>query len=153
MVTIDQIKQLREETGLSISEVKKALEESKGDFNKAKSILASNADAIAKKKSDRATHSGLIEAYVHAQKIGVLLEIACESDFVAKNEDFRTLAHNLAMQIASMAPKDIEELMGQDYILDQSMKVENYVKSLIAKIRENIQIKRFVRFELGEEEK
>lgn len=145
-----EIAKLREETGAGVMECKKALDEAKGDFVKAKVILASSADAIAKKKADRSTHQGVIETYSHAGKIGVLLEVNCESDFVAKNADFKTMVHNLAMQIASMAPKDIEELLKQDYILDSSMNVEEYVKSLILKIRENIQIKRFVRYELGE---
>lgn len=145
-----EIAKLREETGAGVMECKKALDEAKGDFAKAKVILASSADAIAKKKADRSTHQGVIETYSHAGKIGVLLEVNCESDFVAKNADFKTMVHNLAMQIASMAPKDIEELLKQDYILDSSITVDKYVKSLILKIGENIQIKRFIRFELGE---
>lgn len=145
-----EIAKLREETGAGVMECKKALDEAKGDFAKAKVILASSADAIAKKKADRSTHQGVIETYSHAGKIGVILEVNCESDFVAKNADFKTMVHNLAMQIASMAPKDIEELLKQDYILDSSITVDKYVKSLILKIGENIQIKRFIRFELGE---
>ena len=147
----EDIAKLREETGAGVMDCKKALEEAGNDFNKAKAILATNADAIARKKAERATHAGLIEAYVHAQKIGVLLELNCETDFVGKNQDFKNLAHNLAMQIASMAPKNVEELLAQDYILEPSMKVEDYIKSLIGKIRENIQVKRFARYELGEE--
>jgi len=147
----EDIAKLREETGAGVMDCKKALEESGNDFKKAKEILASNADAIAKKKADRATHQGVIETYTHAGKIGVMLELACESDFVAKNDDFKKLAHNLAMQIASMNPADTTELLTQDYILDSSMKVEEYINSLIGKIRENIQVKRFARFELGEE--
>lgn len=145
------IAKLREETGAGVMDCKKALEEAKGDFNKAKAILSSNADAIAKKKAERSTKQGVIEAYNHAGKIGVLVEVNCESDFVAKNEDFKKMTHNLALQIASMNPKNMDELMSQDYILDSSMTVDGYVKSLIGKIRENIQVKRFVRFELGEE--
>lgn len=151
MITAKDIAQLRAETGAGVMETKKALEETKGNFEEAKKILASSADAIAKKKADRATHSGIVECYCHGGKIGVILEVACESDFVAKNEDFKTMAHNVAMQIASMSPKTIEDLMSQEYILDSSMKVEEYIKSIILKIRENIQIKRFARFELGEE--
>ncbi len=147
------IAKLREETGAGVMDCKRALEESENDFNKAKTILAFNADAIAKKKADRATKAGIIEIYLHAGKIGVMLELACETDFVAKNTDFKTLAHNIAMQIASMMPKDTQELLAQDYILDSSMKVEDYINSLIGKIRENIQVKRFVRYELGEDEK
>jgi elongation factor Ts len=149
-MSASEVAKLREETGAGVMECKKALDEAKGDFAKAKVILANSADAIAKKKADRSTHQGVIETYSHAGKIGVMLEVNCESDFVAKNPEFKTMTHNLAMQIASMAPKNLEELLKQDYILDTSMNVEEYVKSLILKIRENIQIKRFIRFELGE---
>jgi elongation factor Ts len=152
-MTAQDIAKLREETGAGVMECKRALEEAKGDFAKAKEILAESADAIAKKKAERATKSGLIECYCHAQKIGVMLEIACESDFVAKNDDFKALAHSLAMQIASMAPKDTEELLAQEYILDPKLKIADYINSIVLKIRENIQIKRFVRYELGEESK
>lgn len=149
-MSAQEIAKLREETGAGVMECKKALEEAKGDMKKAKSLLASSADAIAKKKAERETHSGLIDAYVHAGKVGVLVEAACESDFVAKNEDFKKMVHNVAMQIASMNPASVEELLGQEYIMDSSLKVDDYIKSIILKIRENIQIKRFVRFELGE---
>lgn len=149
-MSAQDVAKLREETGAGVMECKKALDEAKGDFTKAKAILATSADAIAKKKADRAANQGVIEAYSHAGKIGVLLEVNCESDFVAKNPDFKAMAHNLVLQIASMAPKDVAELMTQDYILDSSLTVEAYVKTLVLKIRENIQIKRFTRFELGE---
>jgi elongation factor Ts len=150
MISAEEIKRLREETGAGIMESKRALEEANGDIAKAKEILAGSADAIAKKKAERETHSGLIECYCHANKIGVLLEVACESDFVAKNQDFKTMVHNIAMQIASMAPQDVTELLKQEYIMDSSMNIEAYIKSVILKIRENIQVKRFIRYELGE---
>lgn len=150
MSSSTDIAKLREETGAGVMDCKKALEEASDDFSKAKTILASNADAIAKKKSDRETKSGLIEAYIHGGKVGVLIEVDCESDFVSKNDDFKTLVHNLCLQIASMRAKTVEELLAQEYILDSSLKVSDYVNSLIGKIRENIQIKRFVRYELGE---
>jgi len=149
-MSAQDIAKLREETGAGVMECKRALEESQGDFQKAKDILAKSAEAIAKKKAERATKAGLIECYCHAGKIGVLLEIVCESDFVAKNEDFKMLAHNVAMQIASMAPSDVDDLLAQEYIMDSSLTIDKYLKSLILKIGENIQIKRFVRFELGE---
>ena len=147
------IAKLREETGAGVMDCKKALEASGNDFNKAKKALAANADAIDKKKAERSTKSGVIESYVHSGKIGVLIEVNCESDFVAKNDDFKKMVHNLVLQIASMNPKDVTEFLSQDYILEPSMKIEEYINSLIGKIRENIQVKRFVRFELGEEEK
>lgn len=150
MSLAENVKKLREETGAGVMDSKKALEEAGGDFEKAKQLLSSNADAIAQKKAERATKAGLIECYCHAQKIGVLLEVACESDFVAKTQDFKTMTHNLSLQIASMAPKNVEELLSQEFIMDPKMTVDEYVKSLISKIRENIQVKRFVRYELGE---
>lgn len=150
MTSAQDIAKLREETGAGVMECKRALEEASGDFNKAKEILSSSADTVAKKKAERATKSGLIECYCHAQKVGVILEVNCESDFVAKNQDFKTMVHNVAMQIASMAPKNIEELLAQEYIMDSSMTVDKFIKSIILKIRENIQVKRFTRYELGE---
>lgn len=150
-MSASDVAKLREETGAGVMECKRALEEAKGDFGRAKEILAESADAIAKKKAERATKSGLIECYCHGGKIGVLLEVACESDFVAKNEDFKTMVHNLALQITSMNPKDVNELLSQEYIMDASIKVEGYIKLIILKIRENIVIKRFMRYELGEE--
>jgi len=144
------IKKLREETGCGVMECKRALDDAHGDFEKAKVILSDSAAAVAKKKAERETKHGLIESYVHSGKIGVLVEIACESDFVAKNPQFREMAHNIAMQIASMNPKDVAELMAQEYIIDSKMKISDYVNSIILQIKENIVIKRFVRFEAGE---
>ncbi len=151
MSSSQDIAKLREETGAGVMDCKKALEEAQGNFEKAKQILADNAGAIAKKKAERATKQGVIEAYVHSGRIGVILEVNCESDFVARNEDFKKMCHNVAMQIASMNPKNVEELLEQEYILDPKMTIGGYVESLIGTIRENIQIKRFVRYELGEE--
>ena len=150
MSSSTDIAKLRSQTGAGVMDCKKALEEANDDFEKAKAILASNADAIAKKKSERATKSGLIEVYSHGGRIGVMIEVNCESDFVGKNDDFKLMVHNLCLQIASMQAKTVEELLAQEYILDSSLKVADYVNSLIGKIRENIQIKRFVRYELGE---
>ena len=146
------VAELRAQTGAGVMDCKKALEESKGDFEKAKKILASNAASIAKKKSERATKHGLIESYVHGGRIGVLLEIASESDFVAKNAEFKELAHQICLQIASMGPKNVDELLGQEFIMDSSQTVKDLIESKIAKIRENIKINRFIRFELGEED-
>jgi elongation factor Ts len=145
------IGKLRAETGAGVMECKQALGKALGDYEKAKLILADSAEAIAKKKAERATKSGLIECYVHGGKIGVIVEVACESDFVAKNPQFREMTKNIALQIASMNPKDVNELLEQEYIKDPSMTVGKYIQALILQIKENIQIKRFVRYELGEE--
>lgn len=151
MTNAEMIAKLRAETGAGVMDCKKAYDDAKGDFNKAKEILKDNAQAIAKKKQDRSAEQGLVECYCHGGKIGVILELNCESDFVAKNEEFKLLAHNIAMQIASMNPKDSDELLDGNYIRDDSLTIKNLIDQAIGRIGENIQIKRFTRFELGEE--
>lgn len=145
------IAKLREETGAGVMDCKRALDDARGNFKQAKKFLADNAATIAKKKAERATKHGIIDSYVHVGKIGVLIEVLCESDFVAKNEYFKKMVHQLALQIASMNPKDVDELLEQDYIADQSMKVSDFINTLIGKIQENIKVNRFMRMELGEE--
>lgn len=150
MISSEIIAKLRTETGAGVMDCKKALEEANSDYEKAKQILASNASAIAKKKSERSTKQGLIETYVHGGRIGVLLEVNSESDFVAKNAAFKEMAHGLAMQIASMNPKNVEELLEQEYIIDSKLKIKDFINKYISQFGENIQVKRFIRFELGE---
>jgi len=149
MSNLEEIQKLREETGISVMECKKALVEACGDIEKAKQILQSKSAMVAAKKADRTTKQGIIEAYIHGNgKIGVLLELSCESDFVAKNPDFKELAHDLAMQIASMDPETTEELLKQDYIKDSSLKVSDIVNSKIQKIGENIKVSKFSRYQI-----
>lgn len=150
MIAAELIGKLRQETGAGVMDCKKALEEANGDYEKAKKMLAQNAQAIAKKKADRIAKQGLIECYCHHGKIGVILELACETDFVARNDEFNQLAHDLALQIASMNPQNIEELMEENYIRDETLTIKQLIEQAIAKIGENIQLKRFMRFELGE---
>ena len=124
MVTIDQIKQLREETGVSVSEVKKALEQSKGDLEKARDLLRVLGKAVAAKKTTRETKSGLVETYIHPNaKTGVLLDIRCETDFVAKSSDFKNLAHEICLQIAAMKPIYVKEEDIQEEFLDGETKI------------------------------
>ena len=151
MVPAQDVAKLRLETGAGVMDCKKALDETSGDYGKAKKILSANAQAIAKKKAERSAKQGLIECYCHGGKIGVVLELACETDFVARNDEFKGLARDLAMQIASMNPKNVDELMAEEFIKDPSMKIKELVEQLIGKIGENIQVKRFIRYELGEE--
>lgn len=151
MASAQDIAKLRQETGAGVMDCKNALEECGSDYEKAKKILSVNAQAIAKKKAERSAKQGLIECYCHGGKIGVVLELNCETDFVARNDEFKTLAKDLAMQIASMNPKNIDELLSEEFIKDPSVKVKDLVEQLIGKVGENIQIKRFVRYELGEE--
>lgn len=148
-IDINQIKKLREETQASIADCRKALEEANGDYEKAIEILRKKGIERAEKKADRATAQGLIEAYIHQNgKVGVLLEILCETDFVARTEDFKRLAHEVAMQIAAMNPKNVATLLKQEYIRDASLTIEDLVKQTIGKLGENIVIKQFSRFEI-----
>ena len=149
VIDIKLIKQLREETQVSIADGRKALEEAKGDYEKAIELLKQKGIERAEKKADRETAQGVIESYIHQNgKVGVLLEILCETDFVARTEDFKKLAHEVAMQIAAMNPKNIEVLLKQDYIIDASLTIETLVKQTIGKLGENIVIKQFTRFEI-----
>jgi elongation factor Ts len=151
MITINQIKHLRELSGGGIMECKRALEETKNDEKKALALLKKWGIEKAEEKADRETRSGLIESYVHAGgKVGVLLEIVCETDFVAKTDDFKNLAHEICLQIASMEPKDVKHLLKQEYIRDPGTTIENLIKQVIGKLGENIKVIRFQRFELGE---
>ena len=165
-ITTAMIKELREATGAGVMDAKRALEEAAGDMAKAKGILREKGMAAAAKRSDRETSNGVVEAYIHAGgRIGVLLELNCETDFVANTEDFRGLARSVAMQIAAMSPavisKDDPErekhegtdaevcLLSQPFIRDSSRTIEALVQDAVAKTGENIRIRRFTRFELG----
>lgn len=151
MSQIELIKQLREETSASISDVNTALKESGGDMKKAREWLKKKGFERAEKKSERSTDQGLVEAYVHGNgKVGVLVELLCETDFVARTAEFKDLAHEIAMQVAAMEPKDVDALLKQEYIRDSSKTIQDLVKEAIAKLGENIQLKRFSRFALGE---
>ena len=150
-ITIDQIKSLREKTGAGIMESRRALEQTNGDEKKALEILKQKGLEVAAKKQERETKQGLIETYSHSGgKVVSIVELLCETDFVARNEDFKALAHELAMQVAAMNPKSVEELVGQEYIRDSSKKISDLLNDIISKIRENIKIGRIARFELGE---
>ena len=149
-VSIDLIKKLRAETGIGISECRQALEASKGDIEKAKDWLRKNGLDKAVSKGDRAVKAGLVEVYSHGGKVGVLVEILCETDFVAKTEDFKNLAHELALQIASMKPASVSELLEQEYIRDNSLTIDALIKGVVGKLGENIQVGRFERVALGE---
>ena len=144
MVTIDQIKQLREETGVSIIEVKKALEQSNGDVEKARELLRILGKAVSAKKTSRETKSGLIESYVHPNaKTGVLLDIRCETDFVAKSPDFKKLSHEICLQIAAMKPLFVSEtdipaefLDGETKIYTEQVKDSGKPENIVAQIIE-----------------
>ena len=148
---VSKIKQLREKTGAGISECREALDKNNDNLAKAEAWLKSHGITKAAKKSDRETSQGLVESYVHSGgRIGVLVEINCETDFVARTDDFKNLAHEIALQISAMNPKDVPELLQQSYIRDPKMTIEALIKSVIAKLGENIKVKRFSRLALGE---
>lgn len=151
MIDTNLIKQLREKTSAGVMDCRRALEEAKGDIEKAAEILRKQGLEKAEKKTDRATGQGLVEAYVHqAGKIGAMVEVQCETDFVARTEDFKTLCHELAMQVASMNPKDVPDLLKQEYIRDGLKTISDLIKETIAKLGENIVVKSIARMELGE---
>ena len=139
---------LREETGAGVMACKKALEESAGDMEKAKALIAEWGVEKAEKKAERSTGSGMLEAYIHGGRIGVLVEMRCETDFVAKTDEFKGLAHEVAMQIASMDPQTVEELLAQPFIKDNTKTVEDIITAVIGKIGENMRVERFCRYEL-----
>jgi elongation factor Ts len=166
-VSTTAIKDLRDKTGAGVMDCKKALLEAKGNLEKAAEILNERGIALARKKAERVADQGVIEAYVHpGGRIGVLVEVNCETDFVARTDEFKELAHNLALQIAAMCPQFIspEEikqeteteidaktacLLLQPYIKDPEKTVQDLVTEAIAKVGENIKVRRFTRFELG----
>ena len=142
------VSKLREMTGAGIMECKKALDEAKGDLDVAVSIIMERGLVKAEKKADRKTGAGILESYIHNNRVGVLLELRCETDFVVRSEPFRTLAHDLAMHIAAMNPQTNEDLLKNLYVKDQSLTVDQLIKGVIAKVGENIQVGKFCRYEL-----
>ena len=149
MASIEEVKQLRQETGVSVSECKKALENSNGDFDKAKEALRKKGLELADKKSHRTAGSGIIDSYIHPDnRVGVLLELRCETDFVARSKDFKNLAHEICLQIAAMYPEDHESLLSQTWVKDDSKTINDLVTEYVAKLGENILIKEFSRFEI-----
>ena len=166
-ITTATIKELREATGAGVMDAKRALEEAQGDMKRAREILREKGVAAAAKRADRETLNGVVDSYIHAGgRIGVLVELNCETDFVANTADFRTLARNVSLQVAAMNPAFIsaEEragnpvvegsddevcLLSQPFIRDPKLTINDLVKETVAKTGENVKIRRFVRFELG----
>lgn len=149
-MNIEDIKKLREETGAGIADCKEALKESDGGIEKAKQWLIKKGFDKASSKAQREVKAGMVDVYSHGGRVGVLVEVLCETDFVARTEDFKNLAHELSLQIASMNPQSVEELLSQEYIRDNSLTVDQLIKSAIGKLGENIQVGRFERIALGE---
>ena len=146
-----EVQRLRAETNAGVMDAKRALEDTKGDFEKAKVLLKERGLARVAKKSDREAKEGAIASYIHAGgRVGALVEIASETDFVARSEEFQTLALEVAMQVAAMAPADIDELLAQSYIREPSKTIKDLVTTLAAAVGENVSVRRIQRFALGE---
>lgn len=195
-ITAQMVKELREKTGAGMMECKKALESSGGDFNKAIEYLRQKGLATAQKKAGRSASEGIIASYIHMDKIGVLLELNCETDFVARNEEFRQLAKDIAMHIAAANPQYVSKeqipqeviekekeiyraqitgnkppqviekiiegklekfyeemcLLNQPFVKEPERKIQDLITEKIAKFGENIVVRRFVRFQVGQSE-
>ncbi|TSC89336.1 MAG: elongation factor T [Microgenomates group bacterium Gr01-1014_5] len=148
-ISITQIKKLRSETGAGINDIKSALEEAKGDETKAKEQLRKKGFEKADKKASREIKAGRVFSYVHhSGTVGAMITLGCETDFVAKTDEFQLLGRELAMQAASMKPENKEEFLKQDYIRDPQKTIETLIKEVIAKTGENCQLLDFKRFEV-----
>ncbi len=146
MVSVDLIKKLREKTGAGVADCRVALEECKEDFKKAEEYLKKEGMEKAEKKAGRETGQGKIFSYVHATgKVGVVLSLLCETDFVVKTDEFNNLGKELCLQIASMNPESLDELLEQEYIRDGSLKISDLIKGVMGKLGENIKINDFSR--------
>ncbi len=149
-VNLSDLKKLREETSAGVADCRQALEDAGGDYKKAKALLMKRGLEKAAKKEGKETSQGIIESYVHGGRVGVLVEVRSETDFVARNEEFKKLAHEIALQVAAMNPKNVEELLKSPYIRDAALTIGDLVKQTIAKVGENITIAKFTRIALGE---
>lgn len=162
---VEAIKNLREETGAGIADSKSALEQALETVKSLKLTKAQKASYMrdaaleilkqkgfdkAASKEGREVKAGLVETYSHGGKVGVLVELLCETDFVAKTDDFKNLTHELALQIASMKPDSVDELLSQEYIRDESLTIDQLIKSVVSKVGENIQVGRFERIAIGD---
>ncbi len=165
-ISAADVKALREQTGAGVMACKSALEEADGDVERAVEVLRASGVALADKRAHRETSQGLIECYIHAGgRIGAMVELNCETDFVARTNAFKELARELAMQVVAGSPLSVSEedlpsgaegdpaelcLLRQSYIRDESKTIDDVVKEVIAKTGENIRVSRFARFELGQ---
>ena len=153
MAKIDSkdVQRLRAESGAGVMDCKRALEETGGDYAKALALLKERGIESVAKKSERVAREGVIASYIHANKrVGALVELASETDFVARGEDFQKLAQEIAMQVAAMQPANVDDLLEQPYIRDGSKKIKDLVTDVAATTKENVHVRRIQRFALGE---
>ncbi len=148
-ISLELLKKLRNETASGVSDCRQALEDSNGDYDKAKKLLLERGIEKAAKKEGKETSQGIVEAYVHQGKVGVLVEVRCETDFVARTDEYKSLAHEIALQTAAMNPKDVAELLAGPYIRDPKLTIADLVKQTVAKVGENITVTQFTRMELS----
>ena len=150
-INMEKIKKLRDETGAGLLEIRNILEEVEGDFEKAKEKLMKNVASKAAKKSDRIVEDGLVYSYVHnSGKVGSLVLVGCETDFVAKTDDFQKLCKEIAMQICTEDYESVEDLLNAEYVRDPSKKIVDLVNETTAKVGEKVEIRKFVKFTVGE---
>ena len=151
-VNMQDIKKLREATGAGVLDVKKSLEAAKGDVKKAKeALMKKGAAKAAKKQAERTVKDGLVHAYVHGGgRVGSMVLVACETDFVAKTEDFEKLCHDIAMQVCSSDYKNIKELLADDYLKDPSKKVSEVITAAVARLGEKIEVINFSKLSVSD---
>ena len=149
-VPLNQLKTLREQTQAPLLECRAALEEAGGDFERAAAILRARGSSLALQRAAKSAHEGRVEAYAHLGKIGVLVEVNCETDFVAKTPEFAAFCKDLAMHIAAAQPASVEALLAQPFIKDEALTIRDHLNSLVAKTGEKVVISRFTRFQLGD---
>lgn len=144
----NDIKKLREVTGAGVMECKKAFDDAKGDFDKAIALINERGLVKAEKKASRTAGAGMLKAYVHNNRVGVLLQIHAETDFVLRSEPFQELAHDIAMHIVAMSPESVEALLAQPFVKNESVNIADLIKGVTAKVGENIKVERFCRYEI-----
>lgn len=148
-VDVEVLKEIRNETSMPVSAIRKALEEAGGDKDKALTILMAGGESAAAKKADRETGEGAIFSYIHSnKKIGVLVKILCETDFVARNPDFQALGNEIAMHVAAMSPANVDECLEQPSIHNPEKTVRQIIQESIAKLGENIKLQEISRFNI-----
>lgn len=148
-ISIDDLKKLRQDSQAGVADCRAALEDAGGNYEKAKKLLVERGLEKAAKKEGKETSQGIIESYVHQDRVGVLVELRCETDFVARTDEFKHLAHEIALQVASMNPKNVADLLKESYIRDASMTIEALIKQTVAKVGENITVAAFSRLSIG----